>query len=108
MDHRIIDILVYLAKSFHSTAIGNGDGLEVDFDGLVVSLQNEGYSQSEIDSALNWYFENALPFFSARTSNNPRSPARRWESPSEFSSRPKIPKSIFNKFNIVYKALVED
>ncbi len=58
MDHRIIDILVYLAKHFHTNSFGMAGGTEFDVDIVVNSLQDEGYSQSEIDSALSWYFEN--------------------------------------------------
>ncbi|OQY28841.1 MAG: hypothetical protein B6244_06005 [Candidatus Cloacimonetes bacterium 4572_55] len=59
MDHRVIDILVYLANQLREVSIENLSGADQDdMEMLISSLQKEGYSPAEIDSALNWFFEN--------------------------------------------------
>ncbi len=60
MDYRIIDILVYLARQLQQNSFSSTTEVVPEFDlgKIVFSLQNEGYSPSEIDSALSWYFEN--------------------------------------------------
>lgn len=76
MDHRIIDILVYLAKQFQNNSFGSTKDTDFNIEFVVESLQDEGYSQTEIDSALSWYFENekVRPQFHASFVN--QNPAR--------------------------------
>ncbi len=79
MDPRIIDILILIAQHVHGPhpdfteyEPGRFDS-NLDIESVVTSLQEEGYSQGEIDSAVNWFFEQeqARPHFVGKQSTVP-------------------------------------